>query len=289
MDTRIGAVALEKLMPHRPPMRWIDAYEWIAPGRLNAEALFGADHLFADEDGRALPEAIVEWIAQAGAVMCGYEGLQNNKPAGIGYLAGVREFACDELPLVGDRLEIEIATELKLAEALVIRGKVLRAETGVKLAEALITVWQQPAAGQPVDDFAISPPHQQPAARSFVHALLADGLVGGIRSAEESVAANFCFQNDAPIFDGHFPGFPILPGVDILAMASLLCTRRIGRPVRLAAVGSVKFSRPVLPGETVAMKLQIAAGQDEWRVEGGVSSEGSRRATLSLTYVAADR
>lgn len=287
MDAGIGAVALDRLMPHRPPMRWIDAYEWVAPGRLRAEALLGADHLFAGDDGKAQPEAIIEWIAQAGAVMCAYEARRNGGRAGIGYLAGVREFAWDELPAVGARLEIEIATELKLAEALVIRGKI--GSAGKRLAEALITVWQPAGTEAPDRIFAKPPSRRMPNSRPLVHTLLMEGLKGDIQTTENSVAASFCFNEDAAIFDGHFPGHPILPGVDILAMASLLCSRQVGRPVRLAGVSSIKFSKPVPPGETVAMELQIApdqtaAGSPAWRIKGGLGGVGSRKAALSLMF-----
>ena len=53
---------------------------------------------------------------------------------------------------------------------------------------------------------------------------------------------------DDPCLDGHFPGQPLVPGV-VLLDAIL---RRLG-PASSVAVESVKFLRPVLPGQEVAI------------------------------------
>jgi 3-hydroxyacyl-[acyl-carrier-protein] dehydratase len=65
----------------------------------------------------------------------------------------------------------------------------------------------------------------------------------------------------SPIFDGHFPAFPILPGVMMLEMMNqtagfLLYMRyRQERFVFLGGVRRAKFRRMVMPGNT----LQISA------------------------------
>jgi 3-hydroxyacyl-[acyl-carrier-protein] dehydratase len=61
----------------------------------------------------------------------------------------------------------------------------------------------------------------------------------------------------SPLFAGHFPGHPILPGIAHLAMVE----RALGEP--LAAVRSMKIRRPVMPGETLELSLG-APGGDGW-------------------------
>jgi len=81
--------------------------------------------------------------------------------------------------------------------------------------------------------------------------LSAKELIGTI------VSANFYTRADHPIFAGHFPGSPILPGVVQVEMiaqaASFIVTKMIEDPekvtldVALLSVSNAKFRKPILP------------------------------------------
>lgn len=60
----------------------------------------------------------------------------------------------------------------------------------------------------------------------------------------------------SPLFAGHFPGHPILPGIANLAFVE----RAVGP---LAAVRSLKLRRPVLPGDALDLDLGVPA-EDGW-------------------------
>ncbi|HEY0510314.1 MAG TPA: hypothetical protein VGH73_00320 [Thermoanaerobaculia bacterium] len=60
----------------------------------------------------------------------------------------------------------------------------------------------------------------------------------------------------SPLFAGHFPGHPILPGVAQLAMVE----RALGAP--LAAVRSLRLRRPVAPGD--ALDFLLTPSEDDW-------------------------
>lgn len=66
-----------------------------------------------------------------------------------------------------------------------------------------------------------------------------------------------------PLFAGHFPGAPILPGVMQLAFAQRLLDRLDGGPWRLRRVGRCKFAAPVVPGMTVSARLLPLRRRDE--------------------------
>lgn len=59
----------------------------------------------------------------------------------------------------------------------------------------------------------------------------------------------FTIEADHPSLAGHFPGRPVVPGVVLLdhAICTILGSARTG----VAGLPSVKFTRPVLPGQPV--------------------------------------
>jgi beta-hydroxyacyl-ACP dehydratase FabZ len=68
-----------------------------------------------------------------------------------------------------------------------------------------------------------------------------------------------------PFFAGHFPGFPVMPGVLIVEamaqVAGVLVLKDIPdiskKVVFLAAIESAKFRRPVLPGDQLRIEMKI--------------------------------
>ena len=69
---------------------------------------------------------------------------------------------------------------------------------------------------------------------------------------EDSLA----FGAEEPFFKGHFPGHPVTPGVILIGKAVEAAERMIGRRIVLKSIRKVKFSHPVLPGETVDIRLE---------------------------------
>ena len=68
-----------------------------------------------------------------------------------------------------------------------------------------------------------------------------------------------------PIFSGHFPDFPVMPGVLIIeAMAQVAgvlvlkeIADRANKLVLLASVDGAKFRRPVVPGDQLRIEMRV--------------------------------
>ena len=70
--------AIEQLLPHRAPMRWIDALVECTETTAVATATFSAEH-FAVENGAVLETALVECVAQTVAAALGRRSQANGK------------------------------------------------------------------------------------------------------------------------------------------------------------------------------------------------------------------
>jgi 3-hydroxyacyl-[acyl-carrier-protein] dehydratase len=68
-----------------------------------------------------------------------------------------------------------------------------------------------------------------------------------------------------PFFAGHFPGYPVMPGVLIVEsmaqVAGVLILKDIpgskNRPVLLVSIKEAKFRKPVVPGDTLRIEMKV--------------------------------
>ena len=99
-----------------------------------------------------------------------------------------------------------------------------------------------------------------------------------------STIAQIVFAQDHPAFAGHFPGAPIVPGVLLLAEALERLAQEGAAPLNCARLHSVKFLRPVHPGELVDVELRT---RDARHSQLRLSSAGTLVAEARLEHGAA--
>ncbi len=85
----------------------------------------------------------------------------------------------------------------------------------------------------------------------------------------EIIRGEVCFPPHLEIFDDHFPGWPVVPGVLLLEALAQLSGKAIGYTVRwtrgdwpfpiLSMIRGVKFRRFVRPGEGVQLEAVFTA------------------------------
>lgn len=113
---------------------------------------------------------------------------------------------------------------------------------------------------------------------------------------QESVVAQLDVSKDFPLFVGHFPGHPVLPGVIImeaLAQATSICIlvsrSQQGSLGFLTGIDKAKFRRQVQPGETLTLKGRVIKSSARLCVaEVEASVDGQLCATATQKYVLAN-
>jgi 3-hydroxyacyl-[acyl-carrier-protein] dehydratase len=88
-----------------------------------------------------------------------------------------------------------------------------------------------------------------------------------------------------PQLAGHYPGFPILPGVLLIDCLRQAAGAAWGAELRLCGIDRARFVNPLLPGDELELSLLVSAGADG-RVEArgrGLRADGQLAAELSAT------
>ena len=101
-----------------------------------------------------------------------------------------------------------------------------------------------------------------------------------------------------PFFQGHFPEFPVMPGVLIVEamaqVAGVLVLKEIpdraNKLVLLAGVDNAKFRRPVLPGDQLRIEMKVIKKKASVaKMSGTATVDGAVVAEVEVLCKLADR
>ena len=109
----------------------------------------------------------------------------------------------------------------------------------------------------------------------------------------DAAGATIRLLPDSPVYKGHFPGYPITPGVCLVEIALELIAemadqvghdeREVGhdRRVRLVGAKNIKFTNPIIPSEATELRFNLGGEGSERTVE--ILSGETLCAKMSLT------
>jgi 3-hydroxyacyl-[acyl-carrier-protein] dehydratase len=95
-----------------------------------------------------------------------------------------------------------------------------------------------------------------------------------------------CVTVNEPYFQGHFPGYPVMPGVlmiEALVQLSTLLAIESGKPVpdSIRTIDDARFKRQVIPGDLLVLETRLVA-EDTYATRASVDGETAAEAQVVL-------
>lgn len=83
-----------------------------------------------------------------------------------------------------------------------------------------------------------------------------------ITATDSGFQAVVDLQATHPIFNGHFPGRPVVPGVCTLAIVRKTISRFLQKKVTFAQIRECKFISAILPCENLSLTVAVTIGSE---------------------------
>ena len=88
-----------------------------------------------------------------------------------------------------------------------------------------------------------------------------------------SAVGEVCWPAELPVFVGHFPGQPLVPGVHQIAVMALLVRRALERmDLVLVGITRSKWLAPVRPGEVLEITTSWRLEESSYLVDGSIGT-----------------
>jgi 3-hydroxyacyl-[acyl-carrier-protein] dehydratase len=87
--------------------------------------------------------------------------------------------------------------------------------------------------------------------------------IAALHIESDVIKATLELNEKHKIFDGHFPGQPVVPGVCMMQMIKEVTETALGKKLRLTKAAEFKFLKIIDPNDTKVIKMQLTYNTEE--------------------------
>jgi 3-hydroxyacyl-[acyl-carrier-protein] dehydratase len=269
---------IETLLAHRPPILMLN--KLISCSNDNSHGIARVPERGPYQDTGILPRVFfVEIIGQLIAASQAYNSLSASAAAiSSGYLVGVRQFKFYNESLAGDFLDIHCTRMNSLENLEIVHGCIARGSE--ILAEGEVRCFR--TSSLPLaDDITDADPDKH---RTSLNDTLSTCMsIFCMDSAAGIVKASVSIGPDSSVFEGHFPGYPIVPGIVWIEAAFHLASKLLARRTVVTKISFARFKRPVRPTQTVNLEVVIKREASAMTAASRLTLENALLASFELS------
>ncbi len=103
---------------------------------------------------------------------------------------------------------------------------------------------------------------------------------------EPNIRATIKLNKEHRIFEGHFPGHPVLPGVCVIQIIKELTEKSLEKKLMLSVASNVKFMSVINPekNDVVQFEIQLAQDEGDVKIKNTVRFEETLALKLNATF-----
>jgi len=92
-------------------------------------------------------------------------------------------------------------------------------------------------------------------------------------------------KSEHPIFNGHFPGFPVVPGAMMIKIFKELICGYFGKTFMLSSSNDIKFLALIQPTEDTVLNIEIIFSQTDSQLMANIIVKNEEIVSLKMSAV----
>lgn len=254
------------LIPQTAKMGFEQILQKASLEEAESTVIIQGDNIFLDDENRLSPAALVEYINQLIAAAHGFQGRSKQTLVQLGFFVGLQDAEFLKTAYLGDSLKLKATVAEVISQVSFINGVIYRnddkiAEFTTKLYEVrneseFQTLTEQRTAFKKTGPISVN---QE---KLWIHlsSLLQRKLFSYLQKSsinENGITFDIACPDSLEVFDGHFPGNPILPGVVMLEIGELSLNMLLKKPIVMRSIKKMKINGVVLPFQMISCVVKI--------------------------------
>ncbi|MBU4318775.1 MAG: hypothetical protein KKF30_16070 [Proteobacteria bacterium] len=103
------------------------------------------------------------------------------------------------------------------------------------------------------------------------------------KEKDGTIQAVFCFDQSLKVFEGHFPGKPILPGIFQFEMVRYAVEKISGSSLQIQSIQKSKFPARIYPGEKIYISIKLSEGNQSYKIRATIKTGELISGKLNMT------